>query len=77
MPHKIDWSNNPPKMFLVLFAFVCVTVLLITNNIEGQAGVAMLSALIGYAVGNGIAAKQGDPVEPLIGSKDEDEPKKN
>jgi hypothetical protein len=29
----------------------------------------MLGAIIGYAIGNGIAATSGQPVEPIIGKK--------
>jgi hypothetical protein len=30
----------------------------------------VITLVIGYAVGNGIAAKSGEPVQPIIGRKD-------
>jgi hypothetical protein len=59
--------NNPPKFYIVIFSLVCITVLMITSTISAEAGLGLLGLIVGYAVGNGIAAKDGDPVEPMIG----------
>lgn len=59
--------NNPPKFYIVVLALIAVTVLMITNTIDSDAGLGLLGLIVGYGVGNGIAAKDGDPVEPIIG----------
>jgi len=43
---------------------------MITSTIESDAGLGLLGLIVGYAVGNGIAAKQGEPVEPIIGHQE-------
>ena len=63
--------NNPPKMIVVVMSLICVTILLVTGTIEGEAGLGLLGMIVGYGVGNGIAAKQGQPVEPMIGVRKE------
>ena len=60
---------NPSKALIALVGLVCLTVLMAVNAIESQTGVPILTTIIGYAVGNGIAARKGDPVEPIIGKK--------
>ena len=60
---------NPSKAFIALVGLVCITVLMVTDSISQDAGIGLLSAVIGYAIGNGIAAKQGQPVQPIIGRK--------
>lgn len=59
--------NNPPKFYIVLIALICITVLMIAGTIESDSGLGLLGLIVGYAVGNGIAAKQGEPIEPIIG----------
>jgi hypothetical protein len=65
--------NNPPKAIIVLVSLVCLTILLVTKSVAPEAG---LGLIVGYGVGNGIAAKQDQPVEPMIGRghrEDDDE----
>jgi hypothetical protein len=59
--------NNPPKFYIVILALVCITILMITGTIDSDAGLGLLGLIVGYAVGNGIAAKQGEPIEPIVG----------
>lgn len=61
--------NNPPKMIVVVLALICLTVLLMSNTIDSAEGLGLIGLIVGYGVGNGIAAKQGDPVEPMIGRR--------
>lgn len=61
--------NNPPKFYLVVLAFVSIVLLMITNTIAPAEGLPLLGLLVGYSVGNGIAAKQNDPVEPIFKSR--------
>lgn len=61
--------SNPPKALIALVAMIVITVLMVTDSIAGEAGTGMLGSIVGYAIGNGIAAKGGQTVEPIIGKK--------
>jgi len=61
--------QNPPKALIVLVGMICITILMAFDAIDQSAGTGLLGSIIGYAVGNGIAARKGDPVEPIIGRK--------
>lgn len=65
--------NNPPKFYIVILSLLCITVLMIVNTIDSDAGLGLLGLIVGYAVGNGIAARDGDKVEPIIGSAHHDD----
>lgn len=60
---------NPSKALIALVGLVCLTVLIAVNAITPDAGLPVITAIIGYAIGNGIAAKQGQSVDPIIGKK--------
>ena len=60
---------NPSKALIALVGLICITVLMVSDSISQDAGIGLVSAIIGYAIGNGIAAKTGQPVEPIIGKK--------
>ena len=60
---------NPSKAMIALVALVCVTILLATNSVDESAGTGLIGMIAGYAVGNGIAARRGDEVTPIIGRK--------
>ncbi len=62
---------NPSKAAIALVALVCITVLMIFDAIDQATGTPIITMIVGYAVGNGIAAKQGEPVQPIIGRRDE------
>jgi hypothetical protein len=62
--------TNPPKALIALVGLVCITVLMALESIEQASGMPVLTLIIGYAVGNGIAARQGARVEPIIGNKE-------
>lgn len=63
--------TNPPKALIVLVALVCLTVLMATHTLDSTTGAGMLGTIIGYGVGNGIAARKGETVEPIFGQKQE------
>jgi hypothetical protein len=63
---------NPSKALIALVGLICITILMVTDSISQDAGIGLVSAIIGYAIGNGIAAKQGQPVQPIIGKKAKD-----
>jgi len=60
---------NPSKALIALVALVCVTVLLATNSVDQSAGTGLIGMIAGYAVGNGIAARRGEEVTPIIGKR--------
>ena len=60
---------NPSKALIALVGLICLTVLIAVDAITPDAGLPVITAIIGYAIGNGIAAKQGQPVDPIIGKK--------
>ena len=61
--------TNPPKALIALVGLVCLTVLLAVNAIPTEAGTGMIGSILGYAIGNGIAARTGTAVDPIIGKK--------
>ena len=60
---------NPSKALIALVGLICLTVLMAVNAIDSDTGVPILTTIVGYSVGNGIAARKGDPVDPIIGPK--------
>ncbi len=60
---------NPSKAFIALTSLICLTVLMVHGAIRSDQGLPVLTAIVGYAIGNGIAAKQQQPVDPIIGPK--------
>ena len=61
--------TNPPKALIALVGLICLTVLLAVNAIHTEAGTGMIGSILGYAIGNGIAARTGTAVDPIIGKK--------
>lgn len=65
---------NPSKALLALAAMICITILLAVNRIPSEAGTGLLGSLLGYVIGNGVGARQGVPIEPIIGKKSTNHP---
>ena len=65
---------NPSKALLALAAMICVTVLLAVERMPAEAGTGLLGSLLGYIIGNGIGAKQGVTIDPIIGRKSTTKP---
>lgn len=61
---------NPPKALIALVGMIVIAILMIADSIASEAGTGMLGSIIGYAIGNGIAAKNGTAASPIIGPKD-------
>lgn len=61
---------NPPKAFIALVALICITVLRAVDKLDQASFNGLAGLLVGYAVGNGIAAKKGETVQPIIGTKE-------
>lgn len=60
---------NPSKAFIALASLFCLTVLMIHGSVRADQGLPVLTAIVGYGIGNGIAAKTGQSVDPIIGPK--------
>ena len=60
---------NPSKAFIVLCSLFALTFLMIHGAVPSDQGLPVLTAIVGYAIGNGIAAKTGQPVDPIIGQR--------
>jgi hypothetical protein len=63
-------SVNPSKALIALVALICMTVLLVTNSIATDQGLPIITMIVGYSVGNGMAALTGKPVDPIIMKKE-------
>jgi len=63
-------SINPPKALIALVALICMTVLLAVDAIETDQGLPIITMIVGYSVGNGMAALTNKPVDPIIKKKD-------
>lgn len=61
--------NNLPKLVMALVLSLCMTALMMTNTVTSEAGVPFLTAIGGYVLGNGIAARRNEPVEPIVGPR--------
>ena len=64
--------TNPPKALILLVALLCITILLATNSIDQNAGLPMISAIVFYGIGNGVAAKNGKDTPKIFGPKNND-----
>ena len=58
--------TNLPKSVLLFTALICITVLLAVNSIDESAGLPIISAIVFYGIGNGVAAKTGKGDSPKI-----------
>jgi len=63
--------SNTPKFFLLVLALVCITVLLAVNSIDDSAGLPIISAIVFYGIGNGVAAKSKVDSPKIFGQKND------
>ena len=61
---------NPSKALIALVALICITILRALDKIDQASFNGLAGLLVGYAVGNGMAAKQKQTVEPIIKARD-------
>ena len=61
---------NPSKAFILLVALICVTVLMAIGKVSTEAGLPIITAVVFYGIGNGVAARQGISSSPIISPKD-------
>lgn len=62
--------SNPPKALIVLACLVCITLLMLFDRVDSEAGLGIIGLIVGYAIGNGIAARQGDSEIPIFSPKE-------
>jgi len=59
--------NNPPKLIGILLAMVLLTVVFALDKLSESGYIGLMGLIVGYLVGNGIAARDGTTVQPIIG----------
>lgn len=62
--------GNPSKAFILLIGLLSVVVLIALGKINAEQGLPIVSAVIFYGIGNGVAARSGTPSSPIIEPKD-------
>ena len=65
--------TNPSKAFILLVGLISVVVLMALDKVSTEAGLPIVSAVVFYGIGNGVAARSGVPVQPVIGKRDDTE----
>ena len=71
-PSRMDMGMtfNPSKALIALVGLICMTVLIAVGAIDQDQGLPIITMIVGYSVGNGMAALTNKPVEPIIKKKD-------
>jgi len=64
-------SVNPSKAAIALVGLICMTILIALGSIPSEQGIPIITMVIGYSVGNGMAALTNKVVEPIIRKKDQ------
>jgi hypothetical protein len=64
--------NNPPKAVILLAALASITILMAVGRIDTASGMPLLTAIVFYAIGNGVAARAGIVSEPIIAPRTEE-----
>ena len=68
----LGMSINPSKGLIALVALICMTILIAVGSIDQNQGLPIITMIVGYSVGNGMAALTNKPVEPIIRKKDKE-----
>jgi hypothetical protein len=61
--------TNLPKAVLLGMALVCVTILLATKSVSQEAGLPIISAVVFYGLGNGVAGRTGKESPKIFGPR--------
>ena len=69
MDLDLGMSLNPSKALIALIGLVCMTVLIAVGSIDQDQGLPIITMIVGYSVGNVMAALTNKPVEPIIKKK--------
>jgi len=51
--------GNPPKALILLVALLSLVLLMAIGKVETEAGMPILTAIVFYGIGNGVAATKG------------------
>ena len=65
--------GNPPKALILLVALICITVLVGIGKLDQAVAMPMISAIVFYGIGNGVAAKQGQQTPKIFEHKSPDD----
>jgi hypothetical protein len=71
MDMDMDMSLNPSKALIALVGLICMTVLIAVGAIEQDQGLPIITMIVGYSVGNGMAALNNKQVDPIIKKKNQ------
>jgi len=66
--------KNWTKLIVAVVTILCITILMGTKAISSGEGLPIITLVIGYILGNGIAARSGVEVEPIIATTHPGEP---
>jgi hypothetical protein len=70
MDLDLGMKLNPSKALIALVALICMTVLIAVSAIDQDQGLPIITMIVGYSVGNGMAALTNKPVEPILKKKE-------
>jgi hypothetical protein len=70
MDLDLGMTFNPSKALIALVGLVCMTVLIAVGSIDQDQGLPIITMIVGYSVGNGMAALSNKPVEPIMKKKE-------
>ena len=71
MDMDMGMSFNPSKALIALVGLICMTVLIAVCAIEQDQGLPIITMIVGYSVGNGMAALSNKTVDPIIKKKNQ------
>jgi hypothetical protein len=69
MDMDMGMTFNPPKALIALVGLICMTVLIAVGSIDQDQGLPIITMIVGYSVGNGMAALTNKTVEPIVKKK--------
>ena len=67
----LGMTFNPSKAAIALVGLICMTVLIAIGAIDQDQGLPIITMIVGYSVGNGMAALSNKTVEPIIKKKNQ------
>lgn len=62
-------SVNTTKAIIAILGLISIVILMVSHTIEANAGIPIITALIFYAIGNGVGAVMKGDVQNLISTK--------
>lgn len=58
----VNWA----KLIVAVTTIVCVTVLMAMHALTDAVGIPVVTTVLGYMLGNGVAAVRGEAVTPVV-----------